>query len=206
MAADTSALTARRTVARTTGIAWGRVVRYILLLLSLVFVLIPVYVLFVTSFKNGAEASPATTWYLPDSWDPTNWINAWNELKGGLVRSLMLVVPSSLISAMLGSANGFVLSKWRFPGANLVFTLVLFGMFIPYQAVMIPLMRMVTRAGLGFGISTPAQAKRMADLSDGAIVGSAIVRLIAGHGKDAPERVCEYVRSMKAGMGVLGMQ
>ena len=54
---------------------------------------------------------------------------------------------------------------------------------------------------VGFGISTPAQAKRMADLSDGAIVGSAIVRLIAEHGKDAPERVYEYVRSMKAGMG-----
>ncbi len=54
---------------------------------------------------------------------------------------------------------------------------------------------------VGFGISTPAQAKRMADLSDGAIVGSAIVRLIAERGKDAPERVYEYVRSMKAGMG-----
>jgi len=53
---------------------------------------------------------------------------------------------------------------------------------------------------VGFGISTPAQAKKMADLSDGAIVGSAIVRLIAGHGKDAPEYVYEYVRSMKEGM------
>ena len=54
---------------------------------------------------------------------------------------------------------------------------------------------------VGFGISTPAQAKRMADLSDGAIVGSAIVRLIAEHGKDAPEYVYEYVKSMKEGMG-----
>ena len=39
--------------------------------------------------------------------------------------------------------NGFVLSRWRFPGANVVFTLILFGMFIPYQAVMLPLMKMV---------------------------------------------------------------
>ena len=54
---------------------------------------------------------------------------------------------------------------------------------------------------VGFGISTPVQAKRMADLSDGAIVGSAIVRLIAEHGKDAPEYVYEYVKSMKKGMG-----
>ncbi len=53
---------------------------------------------------------------------------------------------------------------------------------------------------VGFGISTPAQAKKMADLSDGAIVGSAIVRLIAEHGADAPGYVYEYVKSMKAGM------
>ena len=54
---------------------------------------------------------------------------------------------------------------------------------------------------VGFGISTPAQAKKMADLSDGAIVGSAIVRLIAEHGADAPGYVREYVKSMKEGMG-----
>ena len=53
---------------------------------------------------------------------------------------------------------------------------------------------------VGFGISTPAQARRMADLSDGAIVGSAIVRLIAEHGKDAPEYVYEYVKSMAEGL------
>lgn len=53
---------------------------------------------------------------------------------------------------------------------------------------------------VGFGISTPAQAKKMADLSDGAIVGSAIVRLIAEYGADAPEHVYEYVKSMKGGM------
>ena len=53
---------------------------------------------------------------------------------------------------------------------------------------------------VGFGISTPAQAKKMAGLSDGAIVGSAIVRLIAEHGKNAPKYVNEYVKSMKEGM------
>ena len=53
---------------------------------------------------------------------------------------------------------------------------------------------------VGFGISTPEQAREMAGCSDGAIVGSAIVRLIAEHGADAPNHVCEYVRSMKRGM------
>ena len=54
---------------------------------------------------------------------------------------------------------------------------------------------------VGFGISTPRQAGRMAALSDGAIVGSAIVRLIAEHGADAPGYVYEYAKSMKDGMG-----
>lgn len=133
---------------------WGRAVRSLLLIVSLAVVLIPVYVLVITSFKNGAEADPSSTWFLPEHWDTSNWSKAWNELSGGLVRSLALVIPSSLLSAMLGSANGFVLSKWRFPGANAVFTLILFGMFIPYQAVMIPLMRLVTSMEIGFGIHT----------------------------------------------------
>ena len=50
---------------------------------------------------------------------------------------------------------------------------------------------------IGFGISTPEQAKKMADLSDGAIVGSAIVKLLAQFGKDAPEHIGAYVKEMK---------
>lgn len=133
---------------------WATGLRYLLLIVSLVLVLIPVYVLLITSFKNGAEADPSSTWLLPQSWTPDNWVKAWDGLSGGLLRSLLLVVPSSILSALLGSANGFVLSKWRFPGANVVFTLILFGMFIPYQAVMIPLMKMVTASNLGMGIHT----------------------------------------------------
>lgn len=50
---------------------------------------------------------------------------------------------------------------------------------------------------IGFGISTPEQAKKMADISNGAIVGSAIIKLLEKHGKDAPKYVGEYVKSMK---------
>ena len=50
---------------------------------------------------------------------------------------------------------------------------------------------------IGFGISTPQQAKEMSQVSDGVIVGSAIVRIIAEHGKDAVPYVKEYVKSMK---------
>lgn len=50
---------------------------------------------------------------------------------------------------------------------------------------------------IGFGISTPEQAKKMADISDGAIVGSAIIKLLEKYGKEAPKYVGEYVKSMK---------
>ena len=53
---------------------------------------------------------------------------------------------------------------------------------------------------IGFGISTPEQAGRMADLSDGAIVGSAIVKLLEQYGKDAPKYIGEYVKKMKAAL------
>jgi tryptophan synthase alpha chain len=51
---------------------------------------------------------------------------------------------------------------------------------------------------IGFGISTPEQARKMADIADGAIVGSAIVKLLEKHGKDAPKYIGEYVASMKS--------
>lgn len=54
---------------------------------------------------------------------------------------------------------------------------------------------------IGFGISTPEQAKHMADLSDGAIVGSALIKLLEKHGKEAPAYIGAYVRSMKDAMG-----
>lgn len=50
---------------------------------------------------------------------------------------------------------------------------------------------------IGFGISKPEQAKKMADISDGAIVGSAIIKILEKYGKDAPEHIGEYVKSMK---------
>jgi len=132
----------------------GRTARYALLLFFLVVVLIPVYVLIVTSFKGPGDAAATRAWNLPTSWTLENWSVAWTTLSPAILRSVAMVVPASIISAMLGSMNGFVLSKWRFRGANLVFTLILFGMFIPYQAVMIPLLQLVLGIGLPSGVPT----------------------------------------------------
>ena len=120
----------------------SRVVKYLLLAFFIVIVLMPLYVLLVTSFKGVAETDPSHAWSLPRVWTLDGWREAWSgqyELLPYLKNSLKLVIPATLISIMLGSMNGFVLSKWRFPGADFVFTFFLFGMFIPYQAIMIPL-------------------------------------------------------------------
>src|SRR5690606_23289926 len=127
---------------------WASVLSLVVLLLFVVLFLIPVYVLLVTSFKPLTEADPSTAWQLPREWTTEGWVAAWDKLAPGLWNSIRLVVPGSLISAVLGSMNGFVLAKWRFPYADVVFTALLFGMFIPYQAVMIPLVDLLTRAHL----------------------------------------------------------
>lgn len=134
----------RRTVAQ--------VVRYLLLVLFLLILLLPAYVLLVTSFKPPAETSSSQAWLPPEAWTMDGWRTAWDTLREPLIRTFYLAIPVSIMSSVLGSMNGFVLSRWRFPYANVVFALLLFGMFIPYQAVMIPLVQLMRDIGVANGI------------------------------------------------------
>ena len=131
--------------------AWA-VLRYVLLFGLACFFLMPVYALLLTALKDPEQVSVVRMWELPDSLSLASFQAVWPELQDGFVNSVLLAVPASLISAMLGAANGFVLSKWRFPGADIVFPLILFGMFIPYQAVLIPMFRVLSEADLIGGI------------------------------------------------------
>ena len=80
--------------------------------------------------------------------DFSAWKPVWDNLKVSLGRTAFFVFQSSIISAIIGSINGFVFAKWRFRGSNLIFMLFLFGMFIPYQAIMIPLVQFNKWSGL----------------------------------------------------------
>jgi glucose/mannose transport system permease protein len=113
--------------------------RYITLFALVCVFLLPVYVLLITAFKDLAQVSPSRMWDWPDSLSLDTYRTVWPKLQDGLRNSLAMAIPAALISSFLGAANGFVLSKWRFPGADIVFPLILFGMFIPYQAILIPL-------------------------------------------------------------------
>jgi glucose/mannose transport system permease protein len=118
--------------------------RYIVLFGLVCIFLIPVYVLLVTAFKDPSQVSPSRMWQLPDSLSLETFRTVWPKLSHGLRNSLYMAIPAALISSLLGAANGFVLSKWRFPGADIVFPLILFGMFIPYQAILIPMRQLLT--------------------------------------------------------------
>ncbi|GGK80425.1 carbohydrate ABC transporter permease [Mangrovihabitans endophyticus] len=132
----------------------GTIVKYALAIFFLLVVLMPAYVLIVTSFKSGSEIGVTGQWNLPKEWTFSSWAKAWDALQPAFLRTFQLAIPVALISSLIGAANGFVLSRWRFPGADVVFTLILFGMFIPYQAVMIPLREIVTTVGIPPGIPT----------------------------------------------------
>ena len=118
-----------------------------LVLLALAF-LMPAYMVIITSFKSPDQINLNTAWNLPRPWFWQSFVDAWEAFAPNLANSLSIVIPSTIISSLLGSLNGYVLSKWKFRGANLLFPLMLFGMFIPYQSILIPLFQFLNRIGL----------------------------------------------------------
>jgi glucose/mannose transport system permease protein len=125
---------------------------YIPLIFMLLFYLMPVYILLVTGLKPFAEIDLSTMWSLPKHIAFENFIAAFQKLSPNLKNSFQLVIPASLISAMIGSINGYVLAKWKFKGADIIFPAILFGMFIPYQSILIPLVQFMQSIGLYGGI------------------------------------------------------
>ena len=130
----------------------SRVITYALLVVVAGFYLLPIYVMAVTAFKSFVEVSQTTPWQLPSTPTFEAFANAFSTLAPSFYNSVLLVVPATLLSALLGSLNGYVLSKWRFRGADIVFTLLLFGMFIPYQSILLPLVLVLQKIQLYGGI------------------------------------------------------
>src|SRR2546423_1899078 len=103
---------------------------YLLLVVLAVFYLTPVFAIIVTSLKATAELARSTVWELPKAADLSSYSTAFTALAPSFFNSVFLVVPATILSATLGSLNGYVLSKLRFRGSNAVFTLLLFGVTI----------------------------------------------------------------------------
>ncbi|HEY3311929.1 MAG TPA: carbohydrate ABC transporter permease [Anaerolineales bacterium] len=125
---------------------------YLPLLLLAAIYLVPMYVILVTGFKSFDQVSLKTMWELPAAISFDNYAEAFNRLAPSLWNSINMVVPSAIISAVIGSINGFVLARWKFRGSNIIFPLILFGMFIPYQSIFIPLVDFMRMIGLYGGL------------------------------------------------------
>jgi glucose/mannose transport system permease protein len=137
-------------------IRWNRVLIYAILIIAAAFYLLPVYVLVVTGMKSFQEVSLARMWDLPSGLHFDSFAKAWfgkssegiRGLGENFMNSVYLAVPATIISAFLGSMNGYVLSKWKFKGSSVLFPLMLFGMFIPYQSILIPLVQVLQKMHL----------------------------------------------------------
>jgi glucose/mannose transport system permease protein len=129
----------------------GRLLRrgglYLLLIVLAILFLVPLYVVVVGSLKTFTEVSTTSIWSMPaqpsltaftDSLTPPL-VNS-GGIASGLANSLTMTLPAVVISALWGSVTGYALSMWRFPGSEVLFGLILFGLFIPYQAILIPLL------------------------------------------------------------------
>jgi glucose/mannose transport system permease protein len=129
-----------------------RVLIYSILIFFAIIFLIPVYMVVVTSVKSFDQVSLSTMWNFPTSVTLDGFREAFSKLAPNLMNSVALVLPATAISAMLGSLNGYILSKWKFKGSDTIFALMLFGMFIPYQSILIPLVRFLGWVGLSGNI------------------------------------------------------
>ena len=139
-----------------------RPVLYLVLLLFVLFYLLPLYVMLANAFKPLEEIRAGGLLALPRDWSLEPWFTAWSGARIGVeatglkpffLNSAIMVIAAVAISTLLGALNGYVLSKWRFRGASLIFGLMVFACFIPFQIVLIPMARILGMMGLAGTVS-----------------------------------------------------
>lgn len=130
----------------------ARILLYVVIALFLVFFLVPLYMTIATALKAPADIVLAEAWQFPAQPFWHSFVDAFEELGRYFANSLILTISGTVLSAFLGAINGYVFAKWRFRGSELVFTLFLLGMYIPYQIILIPLFQTLRSIGLYGGL------------------------------------------------------
>lgn len=140
----------------------GWTVVYTTLIVFALFFLAPLFVMITTSLKSMAEIRAGELIGLPHQMTFQPWIDAWSKacvgvnctgLRPFFANTFYLVIPATLISALIGALNGYALTQVKFRGQNLVYAIILFGCFTPYQAIMIPLAGLLGKLGLAGSIN-----------------------------------------------------
>jgi glucose/mannose transport system permease protein len=136
---------------------FARAAIYAMLIVFAVYYLLPLFVMVVNSIKELSEIRQGKMLSLPEDATLAPWKSAWSTAQIGVqptglrpyfLNSVLMVVPAVAISTLLGALNGYVLTKWRFRRDTLVFGLMLFACFIPFQIVLIPMARILGMIGL----------------------------------------------------------
>jgi len=139
----------------------SRLAIYSVLLIAALFFLAPLYVMLATSFKDAEQIRSGNLLSLPNSLNFESWTLAWSTactgvdcrgLKPYFWNSVLMAVPAVLISTAWGAINGYVLSMWKFKGSDLLFGFILFGVFMPFQVVLLPMSQVLGYLGLSSSI------------------------------------------------------
>ena len=140
----------------------SRLAVYAVLGVAALFFLAPLYVMLVTSFKDAEQIRSGNLLSLPTSLNFESWTLAWSTactgvdcrgLKPYFWNSVLMAVPAVLISTAWGALNGYVLSMWKFKGSDLLFGFILFGVFMPFQVVLLPMSQVLGFLGLSSSIT-----------------------------------------------------
>jgi glucose/mannose transport system permease protein len=135
----------------------GRVTIYGLLLLFALVYAFPAYLVISGAFRTPADVAQYGRISLPTSFSFEPWIRAWTKacvtgrcqgIQQNFYNSLMMAIPATAISTLVGALTGYVLSKWRFRGANFIFLMIVAGVFIPGQTTLLPWAWIVGKVGL----------------------------------------------------------
>jgi glucose/mannose transport system permease protein len=139
----------------------GRLFVYSLLLLAALFFLAPLYVMVATSLKDAEQIRSGNLLSLPHGLNFESWRLAWSTACTGVDcrglapffwNSVIMAVPAVLISTAWGAINGYVLSMWKFRGSEVLFGFLLFGVFMPFQVVLLPMSQVLGWLGISSSI------------------------------------------------------
>jgi glucose/mannose transport system permease protein len=142
---------------KTPSMIFFRAAIYTVLIIAAIYFLIPIVIMIFTSVKSMDEIRAGNFLSFPKTFTLEAWKSAWdtacigvtcNGIKGYFWNSVKITIPAVFISTMIGAANGYVFSKWKFKGSEIIFSLLLLGCFIPFQIILLPMAKMLGMAGL----------------------------------------------------------
>jgi glucose/mannose transport system permease protein len=132
--------------------SFPRILTVAVLVFAFVFYMTPIFVMINNGLKDATNVSLSTMWNLPETISGGGFVEAWNRLSPNMVNSVVMVIPATILSGLIGAINGYVLSKFKFKGSDLLFTLMLFGFFIPYQSILLPMVQFLQQLNQWTGI------------------------------------------------------